>query len=536
VSSPAPGAAAPAVELRGIRKSYGDLLVNDGVDLTLLPGEVHALLGENGAGKTTLMRILYGLTRPDGGEIAVRGRPVTITSPKDAIAHGIGMVTQHFALVKPMTVTENVVLSSVGLGRVDMAAARQHVADAAARLGLVIDPDAKVGGLSVGEQQRVEILKALYHDCRVLILDEPTAVLVPQDVDALFTSLRRLTAEGLGVLFISHKLHEVTTISSRVSVLRRGRIIDTVPTGDASPRQLAELMVGRPTMGVRRTDAPVRSDADLAVAAVAEPGAGDGSTETKAAETTAAGATEPVLVVHDLTVPGRGARPALDRVSLQVRAGEIVGVAGVSGNGQRELVDVLCGMTVPEAGTVHLLGRDVTGRQPQQLVRAGLGRIPEDRHGSVVDGLSVEQNLVLEDLERYRRGPFLDRRRIRSHAQALIDRFNIKAERTDPIGSLSGGNMQKVLLARVLARDPAAIVVAQPTRGLDVGAAEYVHRELLDRRAAGAAILLVSEDLEELLALADRLVVMYDGQLVGRLAASEATPARLGLLMAGEAA
>jgi simple sugar transport system ATP-binding protein len=535
VSSPAPGAAAPAVELRGIRKSYGDLLVNDGVDLTLLPGGVHALLGENGAGKTTLMRILYGLTRPDGGEIAVRGRPVTITSPKDAIAHGIGMVTQHFALVKPMTVTENVVLSSVGLGRVDMAAARQHVAGAAARLGLSIDPDAKVGGLSVGEQQRVEILKALYHDCRVLILDEPTAVLVPQDVDALFTSLRRLTAEGLGVLFISHKLHEVTTISSRVSVLRRGRIIDTVPTGDASPRQLAELMVGRPTMGVRRTDAPVRSDADLAVAAVAEPGAGDGSTETKAVETTA-GATEPVLVVRDLTVPGRGARPALDRVSLKVRAGEIVGVAGVSGNGQRELVDVLCGMTVPEAGTVQLLGRDVTGRRPQELVRAGLGRIPEDRHGSVVDGLSVEQNLVLEDLERYRRGPFLDRRRIRSHAQALIDRFNIKAQRTDPIGSLSGGNMQKVLLARVLARDPAAIVVAQPTRGLDVGAAEYVHRELLDRRAAGAAILLVSEDLEELLALADRLVVMYDGQLVGRLPASEATPARLGLLMAGEAA
>jgi simple sugar transport system ATP-binding protein len=408
-----------------------------------------------------------------------------------------------------------------------MASARQHVADAAARLGLTIDPDAKVGGLSVGEQQRVEILKALYHDCRVLILDEPTAVLVPQDVDALFASLRRLTAEGLGVLFISHKLHEVTTISSRVSVLRRGRVVDTVPTDGASPRQLAELMVGRPTMGVRRTDAPVRSDADLAVAAV---------TEADVPEQMSAGTADPVLVVDEVSVPGRGSRPALDHVSLQVLAGEIVGVAGVSGNGQRELVDVLCGMTAPAAGTVRLLGRDVTGHGPQQLVRAGLGRIPEDRHGSVVDGLSVEQNLVLEDLERYRRGPFLDRRRIRSHAQALIDRFNIKAERTDPIGSLSGGNMQKVLLARVLARDPAAIVVAQPTRGLDVGAAEYVHRELLDRRAAGAAILLVSEDLEELLALADRLVVMYEGQVVGELSASEATPARLGLLMAGEVA
>jgi simple sugar transport system ATP-binding protein len=243
-----------------------------------------------------------------------------------------------------------------------------------------------------------------------------------------------------------------------------------------------------------------------------------------------------VRAVRDLSLPGRGGRAALDHVSLDVRAGEIVGVAGVSGNGQRELVDVLCGMVSPTSGSIRLLGHDVTGHGPQQLVRAGLGRIPEDRHGSVVDGLSVEQNLVIEDLDRYRRGPFLDRRRMRSHAQALIDRFGIKAQRTDPIGSLSGGNMQKVLLARVLSRDPAAVVVAQPTRGLDVGAAEYVHRELLERRAAGAAVLLVSEDLEELLALADRLVVMYEGRVAGELPAGEATPARLGLLMAGEAA
>jgi simple sugar transport system ATP-binding protein len=519
----------PVVELRGIRKSYGDLLVNDGVDLTMIPGEVHPHRGENGAGKTTLMRILYGLTRPDAGAIAVDGRPVTIGSPRDAIANGIGMVTQHFSLVRPMTVTENVVLSSVGLGRVDLAAGRRRVVEAAERLGLTIDPDARVGNLSVGEQQRVEILKALYHDCRVLILDEPTAVLVPQDVEALFTSLRRLTSQGLGVLFISHKLHEVTTISSRVSVLRRGRVVDTVLTEGASPTQLAELMVGRPTMGVRRTDAPVVGDADLAVASVADADVTDAPTDREIPP-------EPVLVVRDVTVPGRGERAALSGVSLEVRAGEIVGVAGVSGNGQRELMDVLCGMTSPSSGTVHLLGRDVTSQGPQELVRAGLGRIPEDRHGSVVDGLTVEQNLVLEDLDRYRRGPFLDRRRIRSHAQALIDRFSIKAGRTDPIGSLSGGNMQKVLLARVLSRDPVAVVVAQPTRGLDVGAAEYVHRELLDRRASGAAILLVSEDLEELLALADRLVVLYEGTVAGELAADEATPARLGLLMAGEAA
>ncbi|HSF26725.1 MAG TPA: ABC transporter ATP-binding protein [Actinomycetes bacterium] len=501
--------------LRGIRKSFGDLLVNDGVDLSLWAGQVHALLGENGAGKTTLMRILYGLTRPDAGQIEVHGTPVTITSPKDAIGHGIGMVTQHFALVRPMTVTENVVLSEVGLGPVDLQAARERVVAASERLGVRVDPDARVADLSIGEQQRVEILKALYHDCRVLVLDEPTAVLVPQDVEALFATIRRLTAEGLAVMFISHKLHEVSAISDQVSVLRRGKIVESVDVSkDAGidARRLAELMVGRPTGAVRREPA-TDSAAD---GAVADPG-------------------ETVLDVEGVTVAGVG-RPALDAVTLRVRGGEILGVAGVSGNGQRELVDVLCGMATPVTGRVRVNDRDVTGANPRQVIAAGLGRITEDRHGSVVPELSVELTLVLEELERYRRGPFLDRRRIRANAEDLIARFAIKAQPADPIGSLSGGNMQKVLLARVLARDPAAVVVAQPTRGLDVGATEYVHRQLLELRGRGAAILLVSEDLEELLALSDRIAVLCAGAVVGELPVADATPRRLGLLMAGAAA
>jgi simple sugar transport system ATP-binding protein len=524
-SQPADG---PLVELRGIRKSYGDLLVSDRVDLSLQRGEVHALLGENGAGKTTLMRVLYGLTRPDDGQVLVRGQPVTIARPRDAIRHGIGMVTQHFALVKPMTVTENVVLSTAGLGPVDLRAARDDVLEAADRIGVHIDPDAPVGSLSVGEQQRVEILKALYNDCQVLILDEPTAVLVPQDVEALFATIRRLTMSGLGVLFISHKLREVTNISARISVLRRGQIVETLANDRVSPRHLAELMVGRPTIGVRRADAPVVGDVDLAVAAPTSTG--------EPAADTAPPRPEAVLTVAGLTVTGRGGRNALSSVDLVVHAGEILGVAGVSGNGQRELVDVLCGMTAPSTGTVTVAGTDVSRGSPREVMAAGLGRIPEDRHGSVLADLSVEQNLVLEDVDHYRRGLFLDGRKVREHAQTLIQRFSIKAAPTDPVGSLSGGNIQKVLLARVLARDPQAIVVAQPTRGLDVGAAEFVHRELLSRRAAGAAVLLVSEDLEELLALADRLVVIYEGAIVGELAVHEATPERLGLLMAGQAA
>jgi simple sugar transport system ATP-binding protein len=490
-----------AVELRGITKRFANLVANDRVDLDLRRGEVHALLGENGAGKTTLMRVLYGLTTPDEGEIRVDGRRRHIGSPKDAIAAGIGMVTQHFSLVRPMTVTENVVLGRAGNLRLDLGAASRMVAETAERFGISVRPDAVVGRLSVGEQQRVEILKALARDCRVLIMDEPTAVLVPQEVDALFETLRRLVADGLAIVFISHKLGEVRAISDRVSVLRRGRMVGTV-AGATDERELARLMVGRPTFGVTRTGE-------------------------------AAGGAIPVLRVRDLSALGGHGLPALRDVSFDVRPGEILGVAGVSGNGQTELVEVLSGMRRPTAGSVLAAGVELAGAGPRQVMAAGVGRIPEDRHASLVMDLSVAYNLVMERLDEFRRGTRLDEPRIREHARALIERYSIKARPDDRVATLSGGNIQKVLLARVLSRDPGVVIVSQPTRGLDVGATEYVRGELLERRAAGAGILLVSEDLDELLALADRLVVMYEGRIVGEMPAGEADPERLGMLMAG---
>lgn len=490
------------VEMQSITKRFGDLIANDHVNFHLHKGEVHALLGENGAGKTTLMRILYGLYHPDSGVIKVKEQPVLIHSPKDAIQLGIGMVTQHFALVPPLTVAENVVLGYQNGFVLHQSQIEESAADAAQRFGLEINPKAIVRHLSVGQRQRVEILKALYRNAEILILDEPTAVLIPQEVEALFETLNRLKQEGLSVIFISHKLHEVTQITDRVTILRDGKVVGTVNTTDVTQKELAAMMVGRETFGVSRPE-------------------------------TTNNAQKPALELVNLCANDDKHLPVLKNVSLTVYEGEILGIAGVGGNGQKELAETICGVRQPTAGKVLVKGQDVTGKSPSELTKAGLGRIPEDRHEGMVVHLTVTENLVLEHLDEFTRKGMLDHKAIRQYADDLIRKFQIKAKPNDITRTLSGGNMQKVLLARVLARQPQVIIAPQPTRGLDIGATDYVRQQLLEQRQRGAAILLISEDLDEILALSDRIAVIYEGEIVGTLPASEATPERLGLLMSG---
>ncbi|MGB4777974.1 ABC transporter ATP-binding protein [Microbacterium sp.] len=540
VAAPPAAPGAPLVELSGITKSFGALCANDGIDLTVLPGEVHALLGENGAGKSTLTRILYGLSRADAGEIRIEDRPTAIGRPADAMAAGIGLVTQEFSLVGTMTVTENLMLAGLGLGPVSRRTARARVVQAAARLGVDIDPDAVVEHLSVGEKQRVEILKALYNDCRVLVLDEPTAVLVPDDVENLFASVRQLTASGMGVIFISHKLHEVVEIADRVSILRRGRIVASRPAAGLDVRAIAALMVG----AEEADDAVAAPALGLGTLGTGTPGIGTSGSGTSTAGAVppeavlpeaadaAASARSTVLRIAGLTAYTRGAK-VLDELHLSVAPGEIVGVAGVSGNGQTELVDVLCGVVAPGGGRIDVDGTEITALDVAGRLAAGLGRLSEDRRGSVALPLTVEQNLVIEDLARFRRGPFLDRRRVRAHARALIERFDIRAAPGDPIRTLSGGNMQKVLLARAISREPRVLVASQPTRGLDVASCAYVYEQLRALRAAGAGVVVISEDLDELIGLCDRIDVILEGRIVGSLSAASATRAALGRLMTG---
>ncbi|QEC47584.1 ABC transporter ATP-binding protein [Baekduia soli] len=498
------GAAELALELRGITKRFGAVVANDGVDLQLRRGEIHALLGENGAGKSTLMSVVYGMARPDEGEIRIDGEVAVVSSPKDAMARGVGMVFQHFMLIPVMTVAENLVLGAEPRrgGLLDLAAARRRTRELSQRYGLRVDPDARVSDISVGQQQRVEILRALDRGARILVLDEPTAVLTAQETAELVEVLRGLRAGGTSIVFITHKLHEVLEVADRVTVLRRGKTIGTIDTAGADEASLARMMVGRDV--VLRVEKEART-----------PGA-------------------PLLEIDDLHVTDDRGLPAVDGVSLQVRAGEIVAVAGIDGNGQSEIIDAVCGLRPVASGHVRIGGRDITGCDPREAREAGIGHIAEDRHrrGLVLD-FTLAENLALRDYRSGARFGLLRPRRMLDTARRLLAEFDVRGgEPETPARSLSGGNQQKVVIAREISGEPDALIAAQPTRGLDVGAIEFVHRRLLAERDDGKAILLFSLELDEVRALADRILVIYGGRIVGELPPT-AGDEELGLLMTG---
>ena len=497
---------APALELRGITKRFGSLVANDAIDFELKRGEIHALLGENGAGKSTLMNVLYGLHHPDEGEILLDGEPVTIDSARKAIGLGIGMVHQHFMLVPVMTVAENLVLGTEPSRGplLDYKEAVRRARELSEQYGLAIRPEAKVEDLGVGAQQRVEILRALFRGAKVLVLDEPTAVLTAQESQDLFKVLRTLTAGGTSVVFISHKLNEVLDIADRVTVLRRGKKIDTVPTEGATERSLATLMVGRDVL--LRVDKPEHT-----------PG-------------------EPVLEVRDLHVVDDRGLPAVRGLDLQVRAGEIVGLAGVDANGQSELIEAITGLRHVESGQILVDGEDVTGRSPREMIDAGIGHIAEDRHRrGLVLQFDLAENISLHGYRRpdMTRWGWLSPKKMDDRARGLLTEYDVRGGKVETLASsLSGGNQQKVVIAREISSDPKVLIAAQPTRGLDVGAIEFVHRRLVEERDKGRAILLISLELEEIRSLSDRALVIYEGQIAAELDPS-ASEEDFGVYMTG---
>lgn len=496
------------VELRGITKRFPGVTANEDVDLLVEPGQVHALLGENGAGKSTLMNVLFGLYRQTEGEILLDGVPTTFGSPADAIRAGIGMVHQHFMLVPVFTVAENVMLGvepTSAPGVLDRGAARRRVLELSARHGLDVDPDAMVEDLPVGVQQRVEILKALYREADCLILDEPTAVLTPTEIDDMLEIVRRLADEGRSVIFISHKLREVRAIADTITILRRGKVVGSTTPEESDEQELASAMVGR--------------DVQLVV------------------DRSEAKPTDVVLRVSDLRVRDERDQLAVADVSFDVRAGEIVAVAGVQGNGQSELVQAIVGLRRPTAGRIELDGADVTFADPGRMVELGVAHVPEDRQrDGLIPSFPVSDNLVLNLTRRapYSKRIRMDRRAIRQNAERLVRDFDIRTPSVDvPVGTLSGGNQQKVIVGREMSHAERLLVLSQPTRGLDVGSIQYIHRRIVEARDAGLGVLLNSSELDEVLALADRVIVMYRGRVIGEVTGDEATRDSVGMLMAG---
>ena len=497
----------PVLEVRNLTKRFPGIVATDAVNFTLEKGEIHALLGENGAGKSTLMNMLYGLYRPDEGQILLNGQEVHIAGPNDAIARGMGMVHQHFMLVPTLTVSENIILGNEvvkGL-LIDRKTAEQRISELARNFGLDIPVDAYVHDLPVGVQQRVEIVKALYRSAEVLILDEPTAVLTPQEADDLFVVIRRLKAQGKSIIFISHKLREVLALADRISVLRRGKLVGSTTPATATEASLASMMVGR--------DVVLQVDK-----AQAQP-------------------TTPVLEVTQLTVNDERGNTAVDNVSLQIRRGEIVGIAGVQGNGQTELVAAVTGMVNVQAGQIVLDGHDITNQGTRQAIVAGMGHIPEDRHHhGLVLSYSIADNMVLSTYDRtpFADGIIINDTAIDQHADVLVKRFDVRTASTHALAStLSGGNQQKVVVARELARPLNVLVAAQPTRGLDVGSIEFIHKSIVQARDEGSGVLLVSAELDEILSLSDRILVMYRGQIIAEINGADADRNQIGLLMAG---
>jgi general nucleoside transport system ATP-binding protein len=495
------------VEMRSITKIFGDFIANENITLQVKKGEIHALLGENGAGKSTLMNVLFGLYQPDGGEIYVNGNKVNITSPNVANDLGIGMVHQHFMLVEPFTVTENIILGiepKKGM-KIDIKRAEKEVQRISEQYGLMVDPRAKIENISVGMQQRVEILKTLYRGADILIFDEPTAVLTPQEIEELEQIMRNLVREGKSIILITHKLKEIMATSDRVTIIRRGKWIDTIDIAGTNENDLAAKMVGREVTF---------------------------SVEKKPAEPKQA-----VLQISDLVVKDERNVNVVNGLSLDVKAGEILGIAGIDGNGQRELIEAITGLRSASSGRIMLNGKEITNMKPRKIMKAGVGHIPEDRHkrGLVLD-FPIGENMVLETYyeKPFARNGFMNFKQIYKHAEKLIQEFDVRTPSSRiEARALSGGNQQKAIIAREVHSNPDLLLAAQPTRGLDVGAIEFIHKRLIEQRDHGKAVLLLSFELDEILNVSDRIAVIYEGQIVGIVQASETNDKELGLMMAG---